>query len=700
MPPPDDCPDPAEFEAMLLGQASDDRANFLESHVEECLACQRRVDGMAVNTRLTAVLRQGLAEPPEEAAGLEDLMARLDDLASQFASLGWSDADPAGDGARGEERPVFAPPVAAGEVGRLQPYRVLRLLGAGGMGLVYLAEDTVLKRPVALKLLRPHLARHPLAQEGFLSEARAMAAIKHDNVVTVFQVGETPSADSMAVPFLAMELLEGESLGDWVRREGPMPAGWAARLGQQTADGLAVAHARGVIHRDIKPGNLWLEAPRGWADLPADRRPPLPSVARLKILDFGLAQPVGEDEPAGDRRFGTPAYMPPEQARGEPLSPAADLFSLGVVLYELTSGKLPFAHSRKSARPAYHPPADLRRLAADVGEPFAALVHRLLAMAPRDRPASAQEVVAELAALSAPSGPETVPFASAPTVPVRARPARRWRVLAGVAAAAVAALVALWLARPAGHGYQPDKAGDHAPNYGPDHHLLAGPPDAQWCRAVANLPAERQSVIVVLKLRELNPGYLGEIMRLRFEKGQVVEFVILTDAVSDLRPVSALTGLRMLGCYGSAPGKGKLSDLSPIRGLRLETLNVWENPDLRDLDPARGMPLRVFQAGDTAVENLSPLEQMPLTLVAVNNCHVRDVGPVRNMPKLATFRCDGCPIDTLAPLVESSLKELMIDYLPERGDADVLRRMPRLTRINYKPAEEFRQARGLVIDPR
>ena len=157
-----------------------------------------------------------------------------------------------------EGRDFLDPPRAAGELGWLAHYRVRRLLGEGGMGLVYEAEDTDLLRPVALKVIRPELGGIPQVAQRFLREARAMAALKHDHIVTIYQVGQ-----QHGVPFLAMEYLRGMSLHRWLDRGHKPSVDLVLRLGREIAAGLAAAHQRGLIHRDIKPANIWLEAPDG-----------------------------------------------------------------------------------------------------------------------------------------------------------------------------------------------------------------------------------------------------------------------------------------------------------------------------------------------------------------------------------------------------------------------------------------------------
>jgi serine/threonine protein kinase len=250
------------------------------------------------------------------------------------------------------------------------------------MGIVFLAEDKHLERLVALKVMRPQVA-DPDAQQRFLREAKVTAKIKHDNVVTIYQIGEDRGA-----PFLAMEYLQGLTLEEWLRRGKRPSYALACRIGREAALGLAAAHERGLIHRDIKAANLWLEAPTG----------------RVKILDFGLAKPLqtASSFTAVGTIVGTPQYMAPEQARGETVDARADLFSLGCVLYRLCSGQLPFdGKSALSVISAVilQEPKPLPDLNGSVPQPLATLVKKLMAKKAADRPASAKEVAAALEAI-------------------------------------------------------------------------------------------------------------------------------------------------------------------------------------------------------------------------------------------------------------------------------------------------------------
>jgi serine/threonine protein kinase len=276
-------------------------------------------------------------------------------------------------------RPALQPD----ELGRLADFRVLQLIGQGGMGLVFRAEDTRLRRVVALKVMQPRFASEARIRQRFLLEAQAMAALKSDHVVTVYEVGV--AAD---LPFLAMEFLEGEALESLQERVGQLSLAQVVRIGKEAACGLAAAHARGLVHRDIKPSNLWLEAPTG----------------RVKILDFGLARLTSEGRLASQVGLivGTPAFMAPEQARGEAVDHRADLFSLGCVLYWLCTSQLPFNGTdilTTLAALATHDPEPPKALSGQVGANLSDLIMELLQKDPCLRPASSQAVLDRMAAI-------------------------------------------------------------------------------------------------------------------------------------------------------------------------------------------------------------------------------------------------------------------------------------------------------------
>jgi len=199
-------------------------------------------------------------------------------------------------------------------------FRIMGELGRGGMGVVYKAEDTRLKRTVALKFLPPHLMGEPGLKERFLVEAQAAAALSHPNICVIHEVGESEDR-----PYIAMEYVDGETLREKVRK-GPLEPGEAVGLVDQVAAGLGEAHSKDIIHRDIKSANIMVTAKN-----------------RAKVMDFGLAKLRGGTSlTKSQTTVGTVAYMSPEQARGEELDQRTDIWSLGVVLYELLSGKLPF----------------------------------------------------------------------------------------------------------------------------------------------------------------------------------------------------------------------------------------------------------------------------------------------------------------------------------------------------------------------
>ena len=263
-------------------------------------------------------------------------------------------------------------------------YTVIGLIGQGGMGRVYLARDDRLHREVAIKVLHPSKARDPAATRRFLREGRAAAAVDHPHVMTIHQVGE-----EQGLPYIVMQRLVGRTLKQVRQAEGRLPLADVLRIGRETAAGLAAAHAKGLVHRDIKPDNIFLQEPHG----------------QVRIIDFGLARTEvddGLDATIDGSIVGTPAYMSPERIDGGDLDAKSDLFGLGVILYELLADRPPFeGNSLVSILAAIshgHPP-DLRTVAPAVPEPVARLVMRLIAHDKTDRPADAAAVAAELAAL-------------------------------------------------------------------------------------------------------------------------------------------------------------------------------------------------------------------------------------------------------------------------------------------------------------
>ena len=251
------------------------------------------------------------------------------------------------------------------------------------MGVVFQGEDPKLGRQVAIKAMLPRLAGNNVSQQRFLREARAAGAVEHDHIVPILQVGEDRGA-----PFIVMPFLKGEPLDVRLQREPKLPVADILRIGREIAEGLAAAHERGLIHRDIKPANIWLEAPK----------------QRVKILDFGLARAT--DDKSNLTRLGSilgsPAYSSPEQAGGEKVDGRTDLWSLGIVLYRLCTGKLPFVGEdvvTTLMAVATAEPNSPREVNAAIPAGLSDLVMKLLRKNAKDRPASAREVIATLQAL-------------------------------------------------------------------------------------------------------------------------------------------------------------------------------------------------------------------------------------------------------------------------------------------------------------
>ena len=335
---------------------------------------------------------------------------------------------------KGQDFPqaVLSPPLEPGEIGRFGDYRVLGILGQGGMGVVLEGEEISLGRKVALKLIRPDVPEVALARDRFLREARAAAAVEHPRVVIIYRVGE-----EQGTPFIAMKLMKGMSLAKRLDGKEPLPIAETLRYAKEAMEGLAAAHALGLIHRDIKPDNIWLEENTDGL--------------HVRLLDFGLAR--GDESSPLTRAgtiMGTPAYMAPEQAAGAALDARADLFSMGCVLYEMATGQKAFQGSSVMAilsALANHQPPSAVSLRADMPAALSQLIDRLLAKNRDERPASAQAAVLELDEIERQWSAPIVLGGTTTVLP--ARPLRRPRRLTAVGITAACGLaLGLFLAPP------------------------------------------------------------------------------------------------------------------------------------------------------------------------------------------------------------------------------------------------------------
>ena len=292
------------------------------------------------------------------------------------------------------------PPQPAGQIPEQLPrrfgrYQLLQHLGAGGMGRVYLAQDTLLDRRVALKLPQPMQNDVGEFMERFAREARAAAALKHPHICSVFDAGR-----EQGVPFITMEFVDGPTLSQVLQQRGALPPELALEIAVHVAEAVQHAHAAGVIHRDLKPGNI----------LMASERHPM-------VTDFGLARRISSDSEeriTGEGLLlGTPAYMAPEQVRGDQqqVGTASDLYSLGVILFEMLAGRRPFVTSGAEllANVLRDRPTLIRSLRPELSEDLEDLVQKLLQREPERRPKSMADVVLWLQKLlAAKTGPPVV----------------------------------------------------------------------------------------------------------------------------------------------------------------------------------------------------------------------------------------------------------------------------------------------------
>jgi serine/threonine protein kinase len=396
--PPDRC-DRNRLRLSLKDRLSDSEQVELEQHLESCPTCQGELERIAAVSKLWSDAHLLRGEPMAGAAFAAG-------VGGEFTH-GPASEDETGQGEQDGDWLGFLDPPGPGEpnmLGRLGPYEVIEVLGRGGMGLVLKARDPALDRPVAIKVLNPPLAHGATARRRFAREARAVAAVAHEHIVAIHAVDEF-----RGLPYLVMQYVPGSTLQERLDRSGPLEVRDILRIGTQAARALAAAHAQGVVHRDIKPANILLEN----------------CIERVKLTDFGLARAIDDATlTVSGVIAGTPQYMAPEQARGEPVAAAADLFSLGAVLYAMAAGRPPFRADSTMAvlkRVCDVRQRPVRELNPDVPGWLEALIDRLLAKEPAERFESAAQVADLLErGLAHLQQPATVPSPRIPAVKPKA----------------------------------------------------------------------------------------------------------------------------------------------------------------------------------------------------------------------------------------------------------------------------------------
>lgn len=599
-------------------------------------------------------------------------------------------------------------------IGMLGHYEIREKLGVGGYGTVFKAKDTRLDRIVAIKILSHQLAATSPPRKRFLREARLAASVKHDNVVQIYAVEDEPS------PYIVMEFVAGETLQQRLMRTGPAGFSEVIQIGHQIASGLAAAHDRGVIHRDIKPDNILLEAD---PDL------------QVKLSDFGLARTIDDSSMTQSGQIiGTPLYMSPEQIRGGSLDHRTDLFSLGSVLYTICGGHPPFRATNTMAvlrRVTDDKPRPLSELIPETPDGLCAVIEGLLAKQPDDRPDSAREVADLL--LTCLDSSRTARILR------RRRSSRATGRLSRIAVLLLVVVVATLFAVPSTRAtfFANFSTADRSPQPLQSEIVTLDPPteEMQPASAIDDLnrtadTAEQQVTEVIRQLMELNPELDRSCISYKIEEGVVANFFCIGSRgltnISPIRQLTDLTSASFAADYRAqaatltslAPLEGlplqhlhlahqAATDLTPLADMPLEILVLWDwkgtdisplaNMPLRDLtigysplsniEPLRDLSLELIILTGTSVEDLSPLEGMPLRTLQINQTQIADLSPVASCP-LETLYMQDTRVRDFSNLSLTNLQQIKFDDVTSRMDQH-LALLPNLVSVNSKPVAEF-----------
>ncbi len=423
----------ARIARFLRHDLSDAELGALVEHLDACPACSARLEAETAEQNWWHAASEYLADSPFELEPLADQPVPPDAPAQSLMVQQVLDQ--------------LAPTDDPRMLGRIGTYEVAGVVGAGGMGVVLKAWDPALDRYVAIKTLSPALAASGSARQRFAREARAAAAVVHDNVSEIYGV-----AEANGLPYLVMPYVRGTSLQRRLDDSGPLTVAEVLRIGMQTAAGLAAAHAQGLVHRDIKPANILLSE----------------GVERVQITDFGLARAA--DDASLTRTgvlAGTPQYMSPEQARGEAVDHRSDLFSLGSVLYATCTGRPPFRAESSYGilrRITDSEPRPIREINPDIPDWLVAIIAKLHAKDPAGRFASAKEVAELLeGSLAHWQQPASVPLPAALPAPAVCRTLRLRKTLVKGIMAMIAIFEIALLGILAVHTPEPPDIAGHSP---------------------------------------------------------------------------------------------------------------------------------------------------------------------------------------------------------------------------------------------
>jgi serine/threonine protein kinase/Leucine-rich repeat (LRR) protein len=593
-----------------------------------------------------------------------------------------------------------------GALGRLAHYEVLEVLGNGGFGTVVKAFDEKLHRFVAIKLMSPFLAATAAPRKRFVREARTAAAVRHENVIAIYAVEDEP------IPYLVMDFIAGRTLQQKLETTGPLELLDVLKIGRQIAAGLSAAHAMGLIHRDIKPGNILL----------AD------GALHVKITDFGLAR-AADDASITQSGFiaGTPMYMAPEQALGETIDQRADLFSLGSVLYTMCCARPPFRAPNTIAvlkRVVEDTPRPIREIIPEVPEWLCELISVLHAKNPADRTTSAQDVADLLAQRLAelqgsgnvppnrrvPKPDETRP----PPTQEIPKPARwiRWprffnRRRAVVFAVVLVLFGSLGLTETTGvtdfHGtvirllapegtlvVEVDDPEVSVTIDGPDIVITgAGAREIRLTPGNYMVEARKEGKVVSRELVTITKNGRRAVRVSQEAPRETKAAARSAESSAWERVVAALSAADQVKAFAArlkelnpnfdgavvptiengvvrelAFNTDDVTDLSPVRALtRLRALKCSgfgdRNSPLTDLSPLSGLPLRTLVLAKGELFDLSPLRGMPLTEFSCYGTRVTDLSPLQGM-KLRVLNCDSLHVSDLTPLKGMPLESLVL----------------------------------------